>query len=1008
MAYDLRAAKLTTAVVRPIAGVAALTSATNKLRSDMQRRVVDAAAAQKIRDVIFGVAARGGQYAPRSPTFAGVDFGGRTPPVDLGAIGAVVSTPDGAPASEPFLHVRVTVRPTDTDQAEETYHYSDIDRPVGAGAQQIQLHGRVLDFSYAARRLSPTYGLARNTATLRLANNDRALDSLFRSPAWLRMHIDIRVGYRTIQPQFYRRVGPIWKVDRIGNITADYVELQLIDATEGMLGRLIPIPSKSDVAACLGYETFGRNFQVPNDNNPFAEVPFGGEWVRPFLLRKWQEGTASFNATLREYCLGITRNQTACMGTTTGAQLRAGIAPDNWRLGVLDSLEEPKTIRLIMGNGITRFPADHNGLLDVSIFSKPFTYTVDDPATGRVTRTWWAVIMRVREQNTANRISERAPWMADLGSWNSGRLLCQWPHGAEGRGWDSDPQGGRHDPASIIEEICARYMVGDGRAVIHRESFERVRNSYSWSGYEFLAGKLTGDETGATPWGSVDAAEFLSRLAQSWEVDLFWGADAKLHVSRATVSQWDMLHRVPGCPVYDATTDVIRNSWQERVPLGSERHGLTNKVTINDLKWYTWPSLVGNYSLDTRRENITGWERTLEGTTSYAWKNTAIVSANGATENFPALYAHNDLMANVVTFSAPLYALELELGEFFRTTHFAGFMSDGGYDQRLLMAEEIGLEWASKQVRIVALDMQQSEAASSSNAMLDDGRGWTRVAADGALAVVLSGGSVSASVSRLPTNTNNASNWTNHDYILSDSPDDPFVTTNFSGSTTLVVGGFFSEGDIPEDAEITAARIEIQVAITGSRSLWMDAYTNQGGFDQWIGDQIQLTAANAPGGVVSWSHSIDRIAPFLMPTYRVFLAPRGAGSGTISIGWVRVIVDYVKEGLATSVELRGTKFIAAGVRVGDLILIDDDERDIHENLEIVAVETTAEGLRVTVDVEPVAVGTFREFTVRRTHLDPPTDAEFPGRYPFGSSMYLRLADATTLKFSDGTPALRIA
>src|SRR5690606_7385895 len=115
----------------------------------------------------------------------------------------------------------------------EDLHLSDIDRPVGRGEESIQLEGRVLELAYCGRRVSADGGIARMQTTLILDNHDGALNSIFQDPAFLKARLDIKVGFRSIPPSWYRRVGPVWRIDRVNSISSKKIELALIDATDG-------------------------------------------------------------------------------------------------------------------------------------------------------------------------------------------------------------------------------------------------------------------------------------------------------------------------------------------------------------------------------------------------------------------------------------------------------------------------------------------------------------------------------------------------------------------------------------------------------------------------------------------------------------------------------------------------------------------------------------------------------------------------------------------------------
>lgn len=756
---------------QPGAMWAASNSAT--IRSAMERRAFGTRYLQRIREALFTLSARGGSTGVSGWDVGGVEF----PDTGIDQTALDLAGLDWDAATEPFIHVRVEVRPRMQGEPERVLNYSDIDRPVGRKHREIQLDGRVLDLSYVARRLEADHGMARITCNIRLANNDRALDQLFRSPDWLRMRFDIRVGFRTISPRDYRRVGPVFRVDRVSAITSTHIELALIDATDGLLGWLEAVPSKAEVVGHLqriffpgeGLTVTPRHGFVDRDEvmagseNPYAEVPFGGEWVRPFFVREWSTGAnwepgAVWAERHRAYCLGVTRNPAALtVGGVTAWSLRVADEPDHplyvegvddWKLGIIreepeggsataggPELQDLRHHTVVLGHGVRDFPHpdDTGSTFSATITMHRFPYTVNHPVLGSHVTDWYAVLLTVNHATTESdntAFPERSDWWDKVHiALHDGRLVARWPHGAEGEAtiFNRNPWSGYHDPASIIQEIAHRYTRDGSTALLDPDSFDAVRKSYN--GDAHLAGLHTVDDSEGSLYGLADTASLLREIAKSHKVDLFWGADGKLHIARPdAVSPWDLLHRVPGCPVYSDEADVIRDTWVENIPLGSERHGLTNRVNVSDLKWYAKPDLLRSKQLDLDYADIKGWERVVEGDASFKWIDAATTTTNNVTNmRINHLHAPNDQMANVVTFSAPLHALSLEIGDFFRITHYAGAMEDGGYNARLFVAEEVGLEWGSKQVRVSALDVSDVEARIPTVAVLDHSFAWERI-----------------------------------------------------------------------------------------------------------------------------------------------------------------------------------------------------------------------------------------------------------------------------------------
>src|SRR5690606_19578556 len=234
-------------------------------------------------------------------------------------------------AEEPFLHIHIQTprrHPATGRIVIEDLHLSDIDRPVGRGEESIQLEGRVLELAYCGRRVSADGGIARMQTTLILDNHDGALNSIFQDPAFLKARLDIKVGFRSIPPSWYRRVGPVWRIDRVNSISSKKIELALIDATDGLLGVMKEPPTINDFhRAVEAYVANVRKNQTPPANgwppvprpldehkgDPYLNVPFGGEWVK---VKGIIEGVRTFTARQAHYiCIGATRNPLAIQET---------------------------------------------------------------------------------------------------------------------------------------------------------------------------------------------------------------------------------------------------------------------------------------------------------------------------------------------------------------------------------------------------------------------------------------------------------------------------------------------------------------------------------------------------------------------------------------------------------------------------------------------------------------------------------------------------------------------
>ncbi|WP_373047175.1 hypothetical protein [Vulgatibacter sp.] len=838
MTYDLRPSK------KPMQALGAgafradldvLTSATNPLRGEVEAKALDAPLKDLIKTVAWGNVARGYLASfdgiDRHSYFQDFDFSDRYGWVrELGDdIKLKLPQAEGEP-EEPFLHVILT-HYTESG-APEVYHYSDIDRPVGRGAEAAQLDGRVIELGSCGRRFSVGSGLARMQTTIRLRNGDAELNRLFREPRFLRSTIDIKVGFRTIPPSMYRRIGPVWKVDRVNGFTAQHVELALIDATEGLLGVMQQPPTKSGLRHQLG---------IPQpkeaDDEPNIETPFGGEWIRAFPLDEGRtvylnRGEVTFTREAHRICLGVTKNRLAIPAADGWTISRGGSTANPWQVGWLNPDEEAtRSINLLIGPGCTAFPQSGK----VRFYSFPVQLPNFD--------VWHAAILE----------AEYAPSGGDIENWTfadklfrlakEGRLWVRWPHGAEGSTEvNGYPWRGKHDPASLMQHIARYYMGHNAHHLLHGPSFEATRRSFGTKGNGRCGGTFVPGEDGGTT---------LGKIAASWNLDLWWGADGLLHCSPQRFSQDELAKQAATAIVYDAEWDVVRDSWSESIPLGSERWGLANTCKHSDLKDYTRVGFAAELGIEENYSALMDWGRRLEYDASWTWVVSAYVFNNGQPIFQPEFRDDQRLTQRTVArFRAPLFALELECGDLIRLSHFAGTQADGGYERRLFRVEEVTLEWSTKTVTIAAVDMDSDEQMLS--AAFDKSANWSR-------------------------------------------------------------------------------------------------------FRRQVADAVHRVSFTAGSQLV---------------------------------------------------ELQGPLFADAGVKVGDLILFDDDEAGIHLNLEVSDVSQLSTSGQVSVDLPADVSLTTGVFNVQRTKLDPPTDAEFPGQYPLGSGHYFCACESATGTFTNGIPGFR--
>lgn len=903
-----------------------LTSLPTEIRVQVASAALESESAELVKKVVWGNLARGylnfqDSEGDRSAILNGQDLSPRYDwkvriPIDelkLPKIPPLVEKGEEEyEAEEPFLHIHIQTprrHPATGRLVIEDLHLSDIDRPVGRGEESIQLDGRVLELAYCGRRVSADGGIARMQTTLILDNHDGALNSIFQDPAFLKARLDIKVGFRSIPPSWYRRVGPVWRIDRVNSISSKKIELALIDATDGLLGAMKEPPTINDFhRAVEAYVANVRKKQTPpakgwppvprpldeHKGDPYLNVPFGGEWVK---VKGVIEGVRTFTEDSRRahyICIGATRNPMAILETPIYEITSKQNGKHRFTIARLLEGDE-KRLEVIVGPAVqTRlglYPKTDDernkhlsGTPSYIDFGGTYAYRWEDsqgnphfeqrPVLSSATRLlnlpvktadgtqWYLAVIQIargtgKDSGDASATTALYEILVDgknpLGLDRiEGDIYVQWVFGAEG---STEPAGvawrGKHDPVSMIQHLAHKYMGENAHLRLHDASFNLARRSG-------LASLLFGvGVVGGTYTRGQDGGEVISALAKCHGLDLWWGSDGLLHVQNKYPSRDELLEKVAGAPIYDAQWEILRETWSETVPIGAERWGVVNHLRYTGAKEYTRPGFerelgekYGVNVLGVDEEAIEAWGRVLQKDVPLDWVVTAHVSTNGQVTEFPLFnISKKDLQhRTVVTFYAPLFALELDVGDFVRITHPHGSQELGGYKLRLFRVEEIGLEWSTKRCKVVAVDMTDYEERNS--AILDDESKWIRAKRD------------------------------------------------------------------------------------------------------------------TPDGV----HSIIT--------------------------------------KATEVELTGPMFSKELVKPGDFILVETEEGELSSRVVSVG---EWDGIRrvVTVDTPLELNREHKTFTIQRSHLDPPTDAEFPGSYPFGNEIYFRACDEETGLFSDNTPGYKV-
>jgi len=980
-------------LVPKVAQIATKATISPVLRDATFSKTTNAIYAEDIAKVAFGNVARDyfaidEDLITRDYTFAGNDLS-RFDFTDLLKGGGMRAVPQDSAGKDPFLHVRLDI-PSGSSWA--TYHYSDIDRPVGKGKEAIQLDGRVLDLAYCGRRMSPGGGLARMSTTLRLANNDAELNKLFRDPTFLRAQVDIRVGFRNLSPKFYRRIGPLWRVDRVSSITASYIELALIDATDSIFGEMIEPPT---VAALL--KKFGA--PPPEDSpsdDPHLPVPFGDEWVKPIIIQTsenrnhpstWSVPPRTHEpspADALRICVGVTKNIWACPGRVDAASMYARKHKfGEFRVGILSDNETTRQIDLWLDYGAERY------LDGMDLYFYPEQVRAPDGSV------WYAIIMEFvthlpteawknytgRSQIPIKTLSNGDTWSdhifydAFLQHLKDGRVYVQLPNGVEGvagnPAFSQYPDDGRHDPASLIEHIVRLYAGQKAYHRLHHPSFEEVRRYFGSS--RGVGGTYTYGE---------DAGSVISAIARTYNLDLWWDADGKLRISKQTFNRATLAEKVPGSVVYDAQWEILRDSWQETIPIGAERWGIANRFNHTGLKDYTRPGFIDELGLDEREDLIKKWGRVLEVDVDWSWFASAYVYRDGVLRDQPVFFEPNRMeQRTVATFYAPLFALELEVGDFIRIHHFAGSQLDTGYEGRLFRVEEVGLEWGGKRVKVVCVDMNYEEEKKT--VLFDDDIGWNRIARaapDGKHEVGFTAGSK-----------------------LVDLIGDGFRAAGIKVGDLLL----HDDDDLGRHANLEVVNVDLLRNYAGTPY------------------EVSASAFNP----ADWRLEFDYYPDTSAIDRNHFLFDFRNETGTLALyrtnlahGRLFLLLDGVGYSSADRVWVPGQRYRISVVRTDRVRLYIDGVAQVGSGLNPLpgfqfttgligsgragSFETTTGRLEnfnpaIVVDTAPTFTAKVGTFKVQRTKLDPPTDAEFPGRYKLGSDIYVCASEGGT--FSNGLP-----
>lgn len=635
-------------------------------------------------------------------------------------------------AEEPFLAVRLR-------SPRGEMYFGEIDRPVGEGDEAMQLEARILELSPITRAFSPDHGLATHTATITLQNDDGALNELLRNPraSFLQTEIDLLIGFRSIPPRFYRPIGPGWIISRVSRVTTTTVTLELRDISERRLGSVVDFPVidhlRHELLAAVKDELGDFDpldparirrqagvFAPGEDINEPVRVPMGRELIHiheigflqgAFLQapedEDWGEG---YTNAIGVYLLGasLLPNAAPARGDLTDEQ---DDDPDNQKRRMRLFFRGPDSFINALAINTT------GGVLGLTRRPKFVMARVRRLKFQAHGKTWYAWILIIGARKNTSSADEgefrrSTRWMVEF--FKNAKIYVQFPEGAEGSptahmGWWA----GRHDGSAIFAEVAARYLQDAHGLQFDEPNFLEASDESSnreWR-HTRVAGELRSGQTGA---------EVLDAIGRTHELDFYFSWHGRLRVRPARATAKDISDRIPAARVYDAQWDIIRGSWEERIPLASERWGIATLFRPTAQKEDQVSPDIERIGEEERAE----WGRILETDVEYSWWD-RMVFAGDAVKTKWQWGQRLDKFQHTIRFHTGIQGLELELGDYLRVTNKQGIAEDGGYEERLLRVEGLTLHWHLRQVEVVAIDMSWVEDGFPG--VLDDETHWTRL-----------------------------------------------------------------------------------------------------------------------------------------------------------------------------------------------------------------------------------------------------------------------------------------